>query len=380
MKWWVIFTILLLGVGFVLVMTGCEGCGTEEERTRPGADDDDADDDDDDTGDDDDTIPPGAIVDTDGSVGKYCSLEIEEDNYFISYHHKTNGLKFAHYDGENWNIEVVDSGENVGLYTSLKVKNGKYHISYYAQGKLKYAKNTGSGWEIEVVDSSSSDVGKYSKLVLDENDRPMIAYYDAANADVKFARYDGTMWQIEAVDTQGDVGRFVELAYYQPLVFLFYYDYTNGDLKFAYRTPTNWQVKIVYSEGDVGTWPSAYVTPMGHIHLAFQDETNQDLMYGYLDDVSTNWLIERVDEDGFVGANANILSKDGKPLIIYHDQDNNDVKQAFKASKGWNFTSLLSDGSFGFWISAELDKFGNVHFCHYYVVKEDLLIWPPIED
>lgn len=378
MKWWIILILSLFIVGFALAMSGCEGC-EKEEPTRP-VDDDGGDDDDDD--DDDDTIPPGSIVDTQGPVGKYCSLEIDSDTHFyISYHHKDQGLKFAWHDGTNWTIEVVDPGQNVGLYTSLKLRGGKLYISYYAQGKLKLATKDEADWTIEVVDASADDVGKYSKLQLDENDNPLIAYYDATNADVKLARFDGTAWQIETVDSDGDVGRFVELAYWQPFIFLFYYDFTNGDLKMAYKGEAgSWQIKSIYTDGDVGTWPSACVSPMGHIHLAFQDEGRQNLIYGYLDDVTTNWQFEKVDTEGFVGANANMLLKEGKPLIIYQDQDNCDVKQSIRSAKGWSRSAILSDGPFGFWMSAELDRADQVHFCHFYVVKEDLLIWPPIEE
>jgi len=378
MRCWSIAVIFVLVFGFALFMTGCEGCQKEEQQRTTdddGGSDDDADDDD-------DTIPPGAQVDTKGSVGKYCSLEIDTNyHYYISYNHKDDGLKFAMHDGTNWTIEVVDPGQNVGLYTSLQLNGSKYYISYYAQGKLKFAKKEGASWQIQVVDSSSSDVGKYSKLQLDENNLPLIAYYDATNADVKLARYNGTSWQIETIDSDGDVGRFVDLVYWQPFIIMFYYDFTHGDLKMALRTGGgSWEIKSIYTDGDAGTWPSAQITQMGHVHLAFQDEGNQDLMYGYLDDISANWDFERVDEDGFVGANANtLLSGGSKPLIVYQDQDNCDVKQSIKVAKGWNRTAILSDGPFGFWMSAALDKAGQVHFCHYYVVKEDLLIWPPLE-
>ncbi|HDH96854.1 MAG TPA: hypothetical protein ENF73_03895 [Proteobacteria bacterium] len=310
-------------------------------------------------------------------MGKYCSLEIDGDNYYISYHHKDQGLKFAQFTGAGWNIEVVDDGENTGLYTSLVYLGGNFYISYYAEGQLRFAKKEGGSWEIEVVDSSA-DVGGYSTLVFDQNNNPMIAYYDFTNGDVKFAHFEDSAWNIEVVDSDGDVGRFVTMVYNEPFVHLFYYDNTYGNLKWAYKKPSGWQVTILYAEGDVGTWPSAYVSPMGHLHLAFQDEGNQDLIYGYLENIGTNWKFTKVDTEGYVGANVNILVRSGGPILIYQDQDWCDVKQATKSEDQWSTEAILSDGPFGFWMSAELDSEGQPHFCHFYIGSEDLLIWPPL--
>ena len=60
-------------------------------------------------------------VDTDGSVGTYCSLDVDSaGDAHISYHASPGGLKYAKSTDTGWAIQVVDSGA-YGSNTSLKV-------------------------------------------------------------------------------------------------------------------------------------------------------------------------------------------------------------------------------------------------------------------
>jgi hypothetical protein len=64
-------------------------------------------------------------------------------NPHISYYDASNGdLKYAYWDGSQWQIEVVESDGQVGEWTSLALDSaGNPHISYYdrSKGHLKYA-------------------------------------------------------------------------------------------------------------------------------------------------------------------------------------------------------------------------------------------------
>ena len=90
----------------------------------------------------------------------------------------------------------------VGLYASLALNSVGYpRITYstWTNYDLKYAAWDGSQWQIQTVDSAG-DVGLYASLALDNADNPHISYLDNTNHNLKYAAYDGTQWQIEVVD------------------------------------------------------------------------------------------------------------------------------------------------------------------------------------
>jgi len=78
---------------------------------------------------------------------------------------------------EIWSIETVDSAEGVGIWTSIAIDSNNHpHISYedYINDDLKYAYWDGSQWQIErVVDGF---VGEYTSIAIDSNNRPHISY------------------------------------------------------------------------------------------------------------------------------------------------------------------------------------------------------------
>jgi len=138
------------------------------------------------------------IVDsTAADPGRFNSIAVEQPTGLarISYiAGTTQKLRFAAYNGTTWAIEdVADVGE-VGDYstTSLRLdSNGNPHISYYNKiaGALMYASKTGGTWAVDTVDTQG-DVGGYSSLILDNQDRPIISYYDATNKALKIAYGD----------------------------------------------------------------------------------------------------------------------------------------------------------------------------------------------
>jgi len=72
----------------------------------------------------------------------------------ISYYDSNNNaLKFAYWDGSDWQIETVDNEGDVGTWTSLALNdNGVVHISYYdnTNKDLKYA-TCPSLWELHLI-------------------------------------------------------------------------------------------------------------------------------------------------------------------------------------------------------------------------------------
>ncbi len=113
----------------------------------------------------------------------------------------------------SWRIETVDLGYyETGWYSSLALDSSDYpHISYfeffdYLNGYLKYARWDGDEWQFEHVDTGG-DTCYYISLALDSNDHPHISYQkrDDEN-DLRYAHWDGSEWWVETVDAEDITG------------------------------------------------------------------------------------------------------------------------------------------------------------------------------
>ena len=108
------------------------------------------------------------FLDSDGKVGSYNSIDIDQSNNFhISYFDRTNDkLKYATGSFDYLSTTEID---NVLLAekTSIKAdKKGFAHITYFVLGSgLKYATNKNGVWANEFVDQGGN-VGQYCSMAL----------------------------------------------------------------------------------------------------------------------------------------------------------------------------------------------------------------------
>jgi hypothetical protein len=182
-------------------------------------------------------------------------------------------LKYARYDGTNWQIETVDSTGWTGIDTSLALDTlDRPHISYFndSSNQLKYAYYDGTSWHIETVDNANG----YTSLALDSADRPHISY---RNSGLNYAHYDGTVWQIQWLDSGGAHSSLVLDVGGRPHI-----SYLNGsDLKYGWYDGATWQSQIVESAGWVGYYTSLALNVDGYVHISYYNATNDDLKYAH---------------------------------------------------------------------------------------------------
>lgn len=116
--------------------------------------------------------------------------------------------------------EIADNSENVGTHNDIALdSNGFAHICYAEGGNfqfnsttaLKYATNKSGSWTTAIVDNSA-EVGGYSSIALDANNKVHISYYDYTNEDLKYATNQNNKWEVTTLASVGDVGRFSSIG------------------------------------------------------------------------------------------------------------------------------------------------------------------------
>ena len=255
--------------------------------------------------------------------------------------------------------QVIDtSGNDVGGQVSIALDSrGRAGVAYFdgSAGDLRFAHFNGATWDVEIVDSRGS-VGLYPSIVYDGDDRAVISYFRKSSGDLRVARQtDGgddeaapSGWLIEAVDMTDVVGRSTDITRNARTgeIAVAYEDSTRGWLKVARLAPGGaWQTEVV----------DAYVAGVTHTSIAFDhadrpaisyyDIDRADLKYASFD--GAEWLIHRLASKGAQGLYTQLyFGNDGLANIVYYNRKSNLVMQLTgTAGPGeWSPVELESGG------------------------------------
>lgn len=266
------------------------------------------------------------------------------------------------------NPRIIDTVGNVGLYSSIGLdSNDRPHISYYDEtsGDLRYARWTGFGWLVETIDSDG-DVGLYTSIELDLNDRPHISYYGRSHGELKYAWHDGNQFQIRTIDDVGDTGLYTSLALnYSNSPHISYYEKTGGTLRLAKLNGTVWETEDLDDSGDVGLYTSIALDSDDSPHITYYDATNSSLKY--IERNETGWIAPKViDSTGDVGLYSSLaIGSNGVRYVSYYDKTNGDLKFAYFMGLAIDVQRVDSNGIKGLYTSLALDSGGQPHITYY---------------
>lgn len=298
-------------------------------------------------------------------------------------------LKYAKWDGSQWEIESVETGGNFGSYVSLALdSNGYPHIAYFdwLNQDLKYARWDGLDWKISVIDVPGY-VGTYLSMALDVQDCAHISYFDWTNQDLKYAQWTGLKWDIQKIDTDGSVGMYSAIALdSKDHPHISYFDYSNSRLKYAKWTGQKWEIQALVSTGKIeGSFSSIALDSKDCPYISYYDYTNLDLKCARWE--NPGWAVWVVDSEGEVGMHSSIaIDNNDIPYISYYDHTRYALKCAvlekakyldskWKMFRGikWKTKTIDSEGDVGAYTSIKIDskEFPNVAYCDYgwYIVK-----------
>jgi hypothetical protein len=353
------------------------------------------------------TVESGGAQAVDGSynsTGWWVSLKLDaNDNPHMSYYRYTNfesngEIKYASWNGVNWNIEHVSTivASDQYTYTSLALdSNGNPQIAYRGDTGLMYAVSDGSNWSTQTIDYSfkpAYNIGAES-LVLDPNDNPYISYVDSYRFSVlKLAFLNGSTWQINtltpafhggystsiAMDSSGnihicrdDLGTLtlnyitINPAQLPPPTPL-----ADPPLKLAVWPPQN---TLASPAGNIqsvdapeaGAYTSLVLDAAGNPYISYFDRFGYQLRFAYCND-SKVWHASTVDADGWVGFYSSLaLSINGTPHISYLDESGNKLKYAQWNGSTWNTQTVDTIGNRYSYTSLALDDNGYPHISYF---------------
>ena len=276
-----------------------------------------------------------------------------------------------------WDIYTVDNTADVGYFSSINVDNqNRPHISYYdtSTDDLKYAYWDGSTWQIEVIDQSG-DVGRWTSIAVDTNTNNVhISYCHEGNRDLKYAKWDGSTWMTETVDASGNRGEYtcIDLdSYGNPHISYIYGG--SGDLMYAFKTGAMWGTICVDDEDDTGRYTGIDLDNNDYPHFSYHDYTWQLFnwrhwcKHAYYDG---SWHEQWVDQRNYTGYYSSIaVDKQNFPPQHKHIsyQGIAHCEYAHWTGSSWQRTAL--DQPVGdLYIagtSITLDADGNPHIVYY---------------
>lgn len=342
-------------------------------------------------------------VDKDGVTGQYTSLVLDANGFpTISYYDASEAkLKVAHCFEKNCalfnSIVTPDSTSNVGKYTALTLDvNGNPVVSYYdaTNGDLKvlHCGNTAcsTGNTIATVDSAGN-VGQYTSVTVDNNNFPVVSYYDVTSGVLKVAHCGNAACtagnSIVKPDLNSSNGAQSSIKINSNgLPVIAYSDFTNSALKLltcgnANCTANN-TIVTVDNAAAVGGYPSLVLDASGKPAISYLDVTNGKLKIvrcGNATCSAGNTIASAGTASNFVGYFTSlVLDASNKPVVSFWDRTNGDLNVLRCTNTSCSNNQIItvpdSQGTVGQYTSLKLDANSNPVISYYDATQGDLKV------
>lgn len=213
-----------------------------------------------------------------GNLGKHISLALDSNNNeHLAYLNEISNykLRYAHYDGANWNFEAPDSPDYSGFENAIACDGLIPHILHYISyptTKVRHIWKSGGSWTKESIEEGTANCGRYGAITIDSIHQPHVAYY--CNGDLKYSCKDGGGWNTEIVEAIGSTPLRLSIATdSNNKPYILYYESNNSILKIAYKINGSFTIETVDDDGTaVGKYPSITIDSNDFIHVSYAKE------------------------------------------------------------------------------------------------------------
>lgn len=257
----------------------------------------------------------------------------------------TDSLKYAYWDGSDWQIETVETGTSV-WYASIAMGGDDIPRVTYGlssgSSALRYAYRDGTGWHPETVEAVSAE---YMCIDVDSSNHPHICYF--ADASVKYAHDDGTGWSLSTVDDGDDLEGYCSLALDSsdvPHICFFYDSFLvmigSRDLMYTYWNGTGWETPDdLFTHG--GSYSSIAIDSNDDLHFSLvREEPNHNYEYPSYHGPSYSWAPIAGYDDIGRGSTALALDSYRRGHVVFQDTVNEQVR--YWTEFGTNLTTIAS--------------------------------------
>lgn len=183
----------------------------------------------------------------------------DDGAYHLTYYDYDVGLIYGQWLG-GWLTATVAA--TTAVHDLALDNNSVPHMVYHSSAGIVYGTWSGGSWITETVMSSHAPLGggggqDYLALDFTADDQPVIVL-SGMGSGMQAATKTAGVWQVETVDAAPNVGFTSKLAVdAQSSPVIAYTDNTNGDLKFAWR---DWTVTMTTAGGTVYAHETAVFT------------------------------------------------------------------------------------------------------------------------